>query len=180
MGLFSFVKAAGAAIGIGGHDDEEQEQKARLEAVVEKRRAKGIERMVEEMDLPVQGFSARVDDDRVTIHGRAGSGEVHEKVVLMVGNTEGIAFVDDRMSVDEAAAAAEAAAEEAADAEATVEGPAASSFYTVKSGDNLSKIAKAHYGESSKYMLIFEANKPMLSDPDKIYPGQTLRIPPES
>ena len=51
-------------------------------------------------------------------------------------------------------------------------------FYTVVSGDSLSKIAKAHYGDPMKYPVIFEANKPMLTDPDKIYPGQVLRIPP--
>jgi nucleoid-associated protein YgaU len=52
-------------------------------------------------------------------------------------------------------------------------------FYTVKKGDNLSRIAEAHYGKgkASKYTVIFEANKPMLTHPDKIYPGQVLRIP---
>jgi len=49
--------------------------------------------------------------------------------------------------------------------------------HTVKSGDSLSKIAKEVYGSANKYMVIFEANKPMLSDPNKIYPGQVLRIP---
>jgi nucleoid-associated protein YgaU len=47
----------------------------------------------------------------------------------------------------------------------------------VVSGDNLSKIAKKFYGDANKYPVIFEANKPMLSHPDKIYPGQMLRIP---
>jgi nucleoid-associated protein YgaU len=51
-------------------------------------------------------------------------------------------------------------------------------MYTVKSGDTLWAIAKSHYGDGNKYPVIFEANKPMLSDPDKIYPGQMLRIPP--
>ena len=46
------------------------------------------------------------------------------------------------------------------------------------SGDNLSKIAKKFYGDANKYPVIFEANKPMLKDPNKIYPGQNLRIPP--
>ncbi len=50
-------------------------------------------------------------------------------------------------------------------------------FYTVKSGDTLSKIAKSQYGDAGKYMAIFNANKPMLKDPDKIYPGQELRVP---
>ena len=54
----------------------------------------------------------------------------------------------------------------------------AATFYTVVSGDSLSKIAKKHYGDASKYPVIFDANRPMLKDPDKIYPGQVLRIPP--
>lgn len=51
-------------------------------------------------------------------------------------------------------------------------------LYTVQSGDSLSKIAKVHYGDAMKYPVIFKANQPMLKDPDKIYPGQVLRIPP--
>ena len=47
----------------------------------------------------------------------------------------------------------------------------------MKPGDTLSKIAKQFYGEPNKYSAIFEANKPMLKDPDEIYPGQMLRIP---
>ena len=52
-------------------------------------------------------------------------------------------------------------------------------FYEVKKGDTLSKIAKDVYGDPMKYPTIFEANKPMLTHPDKIYPGQILRIPPQ-
>ena len=51
-------------------------------------------------------------------------------------------------------------------------------FYTVKKGDYLSKIAKEVYGNANKYNIIFEANKPMLKDPNLIYPGQVLVIPP--
>ena len=53
-----------------------------------------------------------------------------------------------------------------------------SQFHDVVRGDSLSAIAKEYYGNANKYMAIFEANKPMLSHPDKIYPGQKLRIPP--
>ena len=49
--------------------------------------------------------------------------------------------------------------------------------YTVKAGDTLSKIAKEHYGNASNYQKIFDANKDQLSDPDKIKPGQVLKIP---
>jgi len=49
--------------------------------------------------------------------------------------------------------------------------------YTVKAGDTLSKIAKQHLGDANAYMDIFNANKDQLSDPDKIKPGQMLKIP---
>ena len=49
--------------------------------------------------------------------------------------------------------------------------------YTVKSGDTLSKIAKEHLGDANAYMKIFDANKDQLNDPDKIKPGQVLKIP---
>ena len=55
-----------------------------------------------------------------------------------------------------------------------------SQTYTVKSGDTLSGIAKEVYGNAGKYQQIFESNRPMLKDPDHIYPGQVLRIPPEA
>ena len=65
------------------------------------------------------------------------------------------------------------------DDQLTVEAPAPEArFYTVVSGDTLSKIALSQYGNAAKYPVIFEANKPMLKDPNKIYPGQNLRIPP--
>lgn len=65
----------------------------------------------------------------------------------------------------------------------TAESPApakpAEVFYVVKEGDTLWKIAEAHYGagQGTRYLEIFEANKPLLTDPDKIQPGQRLRIP---
>jgi len=60
----------------------------------------------------------------------------------------------------------------------TVQQPADESrYYTVVRGDTLSAIAKKEYGNANDYMKIFEANKPMLANPDKIYPGQLLRIP---
>ena len=80
-----------------------------------------------------------------------------EKIILALGNVEGVSAVDDQMNV--------------------LKSEPAAVFYEVKSGDTLSKIAKAHYGNAQKYMEIFEANKPLLKDPNKIYPGQVLRIP---
>ena len=83
-----------------------------------------------------------------------------EKIVLCCGNVASVAKVDDQLTVASS-------------------GEPAATYREVKSGDTLSKIAKEAYGDANAYMKIFEANKPMLSDPDKIYPGQKLRIPPK-
>ena len=84
-----------------------------------------------------------VEDDKATVYGQVESTAAKEKVILIVGNTEGIATVDDRISVINP------------EPEAT--------FYEVKKGDSLSKIAQEHYGDMMKYPVIFEANKPMLT-----------------
>ena len=162
MGVFDFVKEAGKKLGFG--DDEPSAQPAApsgpsaadMKAAADRRRAMGMVKMIGELGLAVDELSIRVDDDTVTVSGTAATQADREKIVLAVGNVVGIARVDDRMEV---------AAPKA-------------TFYTVQSGDTLSKIAKQHYGEAGKYPVIFEANKPMLEHPDKIYPGQQLRIPP--
>jgi len=110
--------------------------------------------------LKADGLDISVDGDKVTVSGQASSTEEAEKIALALGNTVGVAQVDNKLAVQQEAAAA--------------------TMYTVKKGDNLWKIAEAHYGkgQGAKHTVIFEANKPMLTDPDKIYPGQVLRIPP--
>jgi len=151
MGLFSFIKNAGAKVfGIGKTTAEEA-----AEAAAEK--AGKLVNAVEALGLNVENLSINVDDDTATIYGEAEDQATREKTVLVVGNTEGIASVDDQMTT-------------------AVQEPEAQ-FHTVVSGDSLSKIAKKYYGNAMKYPVIFEANKPMLTDPDKIYPGQVLRIP---
>lgn len=151
MGLFSFIKDAGAKIfGIGKTSAEEA-----AEAIAEKE-AKLVE-AINTLGFNVNNLEVKVNDDVAVITGEAENQEVKEKVILVVGNTEGIAAVDDQMTV-------------------AVEEPVAQ-FHTVQSGDTLSKIAKEVYGDAMKYPVIFEANKPMLSHPDKIYPGQVLYIP---
>ena len=148
MGLFSFIADKGMQL-FGGNSATENSEKAQK-----------ITEFVSKMGLNVDSFSASVDNDTATINGQADSGETREKVILAVGNVEGIASVDDHLTVSTPTPEAK--------------------FYTVQSGDSLSKIAKEFYGDPMKYTQIFEANKPMLAHPDKIYPGQTLRIPNES
>lgn len=153
MGLFSFIKNAGANVfGIGKTTEEEASEKA----------AKLVD-AVNALELSVADLAVSVEEDKATVTGEASDLATKEKVVLVVGNTEGIATVEDNMSVAEVEEIAE---EDMAQ------------FHTVVSGDTLGKIAKSFYGDAMKYPVIFEANKPMLEHPDKIYPGQVLRIPP--
>lgn len=154
MGLFDFVKDAGAKI-FGGKTTAEKKEEARA------KKEAAIKEFVAEFNLDIKNFSVGFsgDDDEVAIlEGVATSQEAKEKLILSVGNIEGIAQVDDRMTVEEPKPEAQ--------------------FHTVKSGEWLSKISKKYYGDANKYNVIFEANKPMLKHPDKIYPGQVLRIPP--
>lgn len=103
------------------------------------------------------GIDVRFDDGTVFLEGSVPDQETLERVVLAVGNVEGVERVDEDLDVDAPADAA--------------------TMYTVKSGDTLSAIAQAQYGDANRYNEIFEANRPMLTDPNMIYPGQVLRIP---
>lgn len=158
MGLFSFIKNTGAKVfGIGKTDKEEANEAAVKELKLEEVAARKLEETINDLQLQVEELNIFIDDDAATISGLAYDQATKEKVVLVVGNSNGIATVDDQMTVEH-------------------EKPEAQ-FHTVASGDTLGKIAKKYYGNAMKYPVIFEANKPMLSDPDKIYPGQVLRIP---
>lgn len=165
MGLFDFVRDAGAAIFGGGDDAEPAAEAAPDPAAVaaanqEAANALGIQ--IRNLGFRVDGLQVQYDDAVATVHGTVASQREKEIVVLTAGNTKGVAQVDDRLVV-----------------EAPEPEPVAK-MYTVKSGDTLSGIAKEQYGDAMKYPQIFEANKPMLADPDKIFPGQVLRIPPLS
>ncbi len=140
MGAFEFTKDAGEAPDSGSD------------------LAQTLTRSVGLLEIPVEDLKISVNGDAVSVSGACPSQADKERLLLVLGNTKGIAKVDDHVRVEKP------------EAEAT--------FYTVVSGDSLSKIAKAHYGDAMKYPVIFEANKPMLQDPNKIYPGQVLRIPP--
>jgi nucleoid-associated protein YgaU len=150
MGLIDFVMGAGDKL--FGPKESDQERSAKLENQVRK------------MGIPVEMLKVEVKGEQATVTGRIQTQADREKIVLTVGNTNGISKVDDRLEL----------------APAKIEAPKEpeAKYYTVVKGDTLSKIAKASYGDAKKYPVIFEANKPMLKDPDKIYPGQVLRIPP--
>ena len=152
MGLFSFLKKAGS--GILKNDTDANAEKAEE---AKNKRIELLKSIVESTGLEIENLDIELDDDQLTVYGQVDSQSDKEKVVLVLGNVEGIASVDDRISV--------------------VNPQPEAVFYEVKPGDSLSKIAKAHYGDAMKYMHIFEANQPMLKDPNLIYPGQVLRIP---
>jgi nucleoid-associated protein YgaU len=122
--------------------------------------ADALKKEAEKLGLDVSGVEVHVDGDKVKLSGKALSTEEAEKIILAMGNTTGVSTVENNLTV-------------------TKETPASKS-YTVEKGDTLWKIAEENYGKGhgAKYTQIFEANKPMLSHPDKIYPGQVLRIPP--
>ncbi len=159
MGLIDFIKGAGEKLFKKEDKAAAAAAEAASEAAAELKRAETLGKFVGRLGLEFDDLGIVVDDDLVTVTGTAPSQEIREKLVLALGNTAGIARVDDRITV------------EAPEPEAQ--------FYTVVSGDSLSRIARKYYGNAMKYPVIFEANKPMLSDPDKIYPGQVLRIPPQ-
>ena len=159
MGFFDFIKGAGKEPPKPEPVDRSKEMSAAEKQQVNDRRiAMGIAKHVESMGLAIEDFSVKVDGDTATVNGTVEDQATKEKVVLTVGNTLGISRVDDRVEV--------------------VKPEPEAQFHTVESGESLSLIAKKYYGDAMKYPVIFEANKPMLSDPDKIYPGQVLRIPP--
>ncbi|WP_299820057.1 peptidoglycan-binding protein LysM [uncultured Roseibium sp.] len=118
--------------------------------------AEAIEKEVAALGLDGD-VKVEVSGDTVKIAGAAPTQEAREKLILAAGNVLGIGKVEEEISV------------ETSEPEAT--------FHTVEKGDTLWAVAEKAYGNGSKYQAIFEANKPMLSHPDKIYPGQVLRIP---
>jgi len=119
-----------------------------------------IKKYIAAQGLSAEGLDVKYDgsSQTVSVSGEAPDQATREKIVLCCGNVASVAKVDDQLTV---AASSEPASE----------------YRTVKSGDTLSQIAKEAYGDANAYGKIFEANKPMLTDPSKIYPGQTLRIP---
>ena len=198
MGVFDFVRNAGAKVGIGKSTDEiaadeaadeAAEAKAEREAAIanessnrnvrreriratakarrsaeskerreEASKSTELEKYVRDMGLDMTGLDIRYDDGTAYIDGEAVDAATKERVILAVGNCAGIGKVDESITVAE-------------------DDESESEMYVVEKGDTLWAIATATYGDGSRYPEIFEANKPMLTDPDLIFPGQVLRIP---
>jgi nucleoid-associated protein YgaU len=168
MGIMSFFKEAGEKL-FGHKDTEAAAQQAQASpdnadlqaaaAAANQTAATAIETYIATQGLSADGLRVEFDgaSSAATVSGAAADQATKEKILLCCGNVHGVAQVNDMMTV------AEPADE--------------SQFHTVVKGDTLSAISKKYYGNANEYMKIFEANKPMLGHPDKIYPGQLLRIP---
>lgn len=176
MGMFDFVKNAGNALiekATGAPENEELTKSVEIsEARLNQLRRDQIQTEIAKLDIDGEQVTVTVNGSSAVLLGSAPSQEALEKMVLCAGNQHGVEQVDCQLQVDALAAAPTSDSQAS---EPAVAGE--STFYTVKSGDTLGKIAQEHYGSAGKYMAIFEANQPMLSDPNKIYPGQSLRIP---
>ncbi|HEX9944336.1 MAG TPA: peptidoglycan-binding protein LysM [Thermoanaerobaculia bacterium] len=173
MGLIQFVKNVGRKLDLSKAQQHSQGQHPQnpaqaQQAAAARDRAQNQERqreaalaaVINQMGFKVRELAVDIEGDKALVRGQVDSQADREKIVLLVGNTEGIDAVDDRLQVSKPEPEAQ--------------------FYDVKSGDTLSKIAKQFYGDANKYHQIFEANRPLLKDPDDIFPGQKLRIPAEA
>ena len=150
MGLISFLKGAGEKVF------------GKSEETLEKEKAEAIVNHIHKYGLHVKDLNVTVDGETVTLNGEVSSVLERNRVVVVTGNVSGISAVNDQLILNIP--------------EPEVVEPE-KQYYTVVKGDYLSKISKRVYGDAMKYNIIFEANKPMLTDPDKIYPGQVLVIP---
>ena len=157
MGLYDFIKNA-----VTGHSEPDGAK---------------IAAHVASLGLNVQNLGVTVSNGTAIVTGLAVNRAEASKIVMAIGNTDGITHVDNQMRVPLAsitpAPGAAAGTDDHADEDKV-------RFVTVKPGDTLSKISQEVYGHANKYNDILEANQPMLKDADHIYPGQVLRIPAEA
>ncbi|BAN23055.1 peptidoglycan-binding protein LysM [Caballeronia insecticola] len=159
MGILSFIKEAGEKL-FGAVTPSAQAASDPVDvAALNQKAGDAIAAYIRSQGLNADNLSVQYDgtSHTVTVSGQAPDQATKEKILVAAGNVQNVDKVDDQLTVPNA-------------------GPE-SQYYTVVSGDNLWKIAEKYYGNGSKNDVIFEANKPMLKSPDKIYPGQVLRIP---
>ena len=115
-----------------------------------------LEKEVKDLGLDNEGLDIEIGENgKIRLKGKAKSQEMKERILVAIGNVDGVAEVEDEAEAD----------------------GEPSQFHQVVKGDTLWAISKKYYGKGSRYPEIFEANRPMLSHPDKIYVGQVLRIP---
>ena len=158
MGMISFLKEAGEKL-FGGKSAVAAEAASQDQvAAANQAAAEAIRTYINTQNLPGNDLTISYNgaDQIVTVSGKVASQEIREKIVICCGNVSSVAGVADNM-------------ESPPEPEST--------YHTVERGDTLSAISKKVYGNANLYNQIFEANRPMLSHPDKIYPGQVLRIP---
>ena len=118
--------------------------------------AKEVETLLNnELGDKIADLAVEHNDGTVSLAGSCVDEATKEKAILLAGNIKGVGQVNSD----------------------TLTAPAAAEFYTIKSGDSLSKIAKQYYGDAMKYPMLFEANREVIKHPDKIYPGQQIRVP---
>ena len=194
MGIFDFVRNAGAKVGIGKSTDEiaaeeaaevkaeaaakakamaakrnktrqkmraaaaERRSAAAAEKRAELKQSVKLEQYVRTLGFDIKMLDIRFDDGTAYIDGEAADAATKDRVILAVGNVAEVEKVDEDIKI-------------------TQDDGSESEMYVVEEGDTLWAIATAAYGDGNRYPEIFEANKPMLDDPDKIFPGQVLRIP---
>lgn len=168
MGIFDFIKD------IGKKADNEDKLEASLQEAVKK------------AGLGLQNFQLKFDKGVATLSGTAATQKDLELARLIVGNYKGVEKVNDDGLKVAAYAPGQGVPEtplvlnpnQSAPAGASAKADSApAKMVTVKKGDTLSQIAKEYLGDAKRYPEIFEANKPMLKDPDEIFPGQVIRIP---
>ncbi len=167
MGLIDFIKDVGHKLNIGHEDPKAAPPQVAqgpsaqdVQALENHKKTAAITNLVQQMGLKAESFNVQVDGDKATLTGKVDTQEQREKIVLLAGNSVGIAKVDDQLQVLRQEPEAQ--------------------YYDVQSGDTLSKISKHFYGDANQYNRILEANRPMLKDADHIYPGQKLRIPAQA
>jgi len=124
--------------------------------------ADNIKQAIEIRTVGIENLSVDFDDGVCTVAGNCPNEATHTSALLLVGNTKGVEkVVADNFTFPEPAEEEKEKFE----------------FYEIVSGDTLGGIAKRYYGKASLYTRIHEANKDLIPDPNKIYPGQKIKIP---